>query len=188
MLAKRVCSVSNSSIRINVGLIMGTPHPSPPTCLVAKERTVDNKNATAANVVNAVRIEIDQGLRRRDWRARRPSGEGASRGSRGEPNGIVLVSLDGWDDGVRQRLEFRERGFEEPLSRRRSKLVPCLAICDRDLSFGSMAWPWSSGDRVGESSVSSSTGEPEERLCIGGGGVGIHPAHKDLGTGPRRTQ
>lgn len=48
---------------------------------------------------------------------------------------MVLVSLEGWEEGVRQTLEFRERGVEQPGSRRRSKLVPCLAICDRDLSF-----------------------------------------------------
>lgn len=99
-------------------------------------------------------------------------------GRRGEPNGMVLVSLEGWEEGVRHKLEFRERGVEQPLSRRRSKLVPCLAIWGRDLSLEvSMALePLSSGDRVGESSVSSATGEPDERLCIGGGGVGTHPA------------
>lgn len=99
-------------------------------------------------------------------------------GRRGEPNGMVLVSLEGWEEGVRHKLEFRERGVERPLSRRRSKLVPCLAIWGRDLSLeGSMALAsLSSGDRVGESSVSSATGEPDERLCIGGGGVGTHPA------------
>ena len=98
-------------------------------------------------------------------------------GSLGEPNGIDFVSLEGWVEGVRQTLEFRERGVEEPLSRRRSKLVPWRAICERDLSLdASMALgPWSSG-RVEESSVSSATGEPDERLCIGGGGVGTHPA------------
>ena len=85
------------------------------------------KNATATHVVNAVRMEEDQGLRRRDCRARRPSGEGASMGSRGEPNGIALVSLEGWEDGVRHMLEFRERGVALP-SRRRSKLVPRRAI------------------------------------------------------------
>lgn len=140
---------------------------------------METKNATATAVVNAVKIEHDHGLRGRAGLARRPSAAGASIGSRGEPNGMVLVSLFGWADGVRQRLEFRERGVEQPGSRRRSKLVPCLAICDRDLvSGGSMALgPWSSGERVGGvSSVSSATGEPDERLCIGGGGDGTHPA------------
>lgn len=101
-------------------------------------------------------------------------------GRRGESNGMALVSLEGCEEGVRHTLEFRERGVELPLSRRRSKLVPCLAICDRELSLCSMAWPWSSGYRAGDSSVSSATGEPDERLCIGGGGVGTHPA-QDLG-------
>ena len=138
----------------------------------------------ATKVVKPVRMEHDHGLRWRDCRARRPSGEGASIGSRGEPNGMVFVSLEGWDDGVRHTLEFRERGVELPLSRRRSKLVPWRAICDRDLSLGaSMALePWSS-DRAEESSESA-TGEPDERLCIGGGGIGTHPALVfDLGTG-----
>lgn len=54
---------------------------------------------------------------------------------------MAFVSLEGWEEGVRHRLEFRERGVEEPLSRRRSKLVPCLAICDRELSLFSAAWP-----------------------------------------------
>lgn len=76
---------------------------------------------------------------------------------------------------MRQTLEFRERGVEVPLSRRRSKLVPWRASCN-DLSLGtSMAGPWSSG-RVEESSVSSATGEPDERLCIGGDGAETHPA------------
>lgn len=167
---------------------MGTPHPFPPTWRPANERIIENKNATATKVVNAVKIEQDHGLRGRAGLARRPSAAGASIGSRGEPNGMVLVSLAGWADGVRQRLEFRERGVAQPASRRRSKLVPCLANCDRDLSGGSMGLgPWSSGERVGgSSSVSSATGDPDERLCIGGGGVGTHPAqhstHTDMHT------
>lgn len=84
-------------------------------------------NATATQVVKAVKMEQDHGLRWRDCRARRPSGEGASIGSRGEPNGIDLVSLEGWEDGVRHILEFRERGVALP-SRQRSELVPRLAI------------------------------------------------------------
>lgn len=144
----------------------------------------------ATKVVIAVRMEQAQGLRGREGRARRPSAAGASIGSRGEPNGMVLVSLEAWEEGVRQRLEFRERGVEQPGSRRRSKLVPCLAICDRDLSFWvSMALqPWSSGDRVGGSSVSSATGEPDERLCIGGDGVGTHPARSLTGGGETQTE
>ena len=59
--------------------------------------------------------------------------------------------------------------------------MPCLAICDRELSVFSIEWPWSSGDRVGESSVSSATGEPDECLCIGGV-VETHPEGEDLGT------
>lgn len=52
-----------------------------------------------------------------------------------------LVSLDAWEDGVRHILEFRERGVELPVSRRRSKLVPPWVICDRDFSLGgSMAF------------------------------------------------
>lgn len=94
---------------------------------------MDIKIAIAAHVVKAVKMEQDQGFRRRDCRARRPSGEGASIGSRGEPNGIVLVSLEGWEDGVRHMLEFRERGVALP-SRRSSKLVPRLAIRDRVFS------------------------------------------------------
>lgn len=54
-----------------------------------------NKNTTAKKVVNAVRMEHDHGLRKLDCRARRPSGEGASIGSRGDPNGMALVSLEG---------------------------------------------------------------------------------------------
>lgn len=133
------------------------------------------KNATATQVVNAVRIEQDHGLRRRDCRERRPSGEGASIGSRGESNGMVLVSLEGWEDGVRHMLEFRERGVALP-SRRRSKLVPRRAIWDRDFSSTALE-PWSSGVRETEES-SSSIGEPDERLCIGGGGAGSSSTHR----------
>lgn len=84
---------------------------------------MQTKIATAAQVVKAVRMEQDHGLRWRDCRARRPPEGGTSIGSRGEPNGIDLVSLEGWKDGVRHILEFRERGVALP-SRRRSKLVP----------------------------------------------------------------
>jgi hypothetical protein len=178
LLAKRVCSVSNSNIRINVGLIIGTPQPSPPCCRPVNELTMETKNATATQVVKAVRMEEDHGLRWRDCRARRPSGAGASIGSRGEPNGIGLVSLEGWEHGVRHMLEFRERGVALP-SRRRSKLVPRLAIWDRD--FSSMAVP--SSVRETEES-SSSTGEPDERLCIGEGGAGASSSTRQvLGAG-----
>jgi hypothetical protein len=88
-------------------------------------------------------------------------------GSRGEPNGIALVSLEGCEDGVRHILEFRERGVALP-SRRRSKLVPRRAIWDRD--FSSTAFGPSSVRETEESS--SSTGDPDERLCIGEGGAG----------------
>jgi hypothetical protein len=96
-------------------------------------------------------------------------------GSRGEPNGMALVSLEGWEDGVRHMLEFRERGVALP-SRRRSKLVPRCAICDRE--FSSMAFgPWSSVRETEESS--SSTGDPDERLCIGEGGAGTSSSTRD---------
>lgn len=67
-------------------------------------------------------------------------------GSRWEANGIMtededFVSVEGdWtmvvgvEEGVLHRLEFLERGVEAPLSRRRSKLVPLFATCDRDFS------------------------------------------------------
>jgi hypothetical protein len=92
------------------------------------------------------------------------------------------------DEGVLHRPEFRERGVEAPLSRRRSKLVPLFAICERDFSAVSKALLLgacavdSVGDRAtrGESSASSSTGEPDERLCIGGGGdIRTHPARRN---------
>lgn len=42
--------------------------------------------------------------------------------------------VDDDDDSVLHRIEFLERGVDEPLSRRRSKLVPVLATWYREFS------------------------------------------------------
>ena len=47
---------------------------------------------------------------------------------------VVVVLVVDEDDRVLHIIEFLERGVEEPLSRRRSKLVPLLATCDREFS------------------------------------------------------
>jgi hypothetical protein len=93
--------------------------------------------------VRAVNIEQVHGLRSREDRNRELSGE-VPMGSRWEANGIrkdaeedfvsvdavamVVVDEVDEDEGVLHRPEFRERGVEAPLSRRRSKLVPLFAI------------------------------------------------------------
>lgn len=164
------------------------------------ERTIKKRNTEATSVVRAVNIEQDHGLRSREDRSRELSGE-ASMGSRWEANGIrkdveedfvsddaaAMVDVDE-DEGVLHRPEFRERGVEAPLSRRRSKLVPLFAICERDFSAVSKALLFGTcaDDSVGvreirgESSASSSTGEPDERLGIGGGGdFRTHPARRN---------
>lgn len=98
---------------------------------------------------------------------------------------MALVSLEGCEDGVRHMLEFRERGVALP-SRRRSKLVPRGAIWDRE--FSSMAFGPSSVRETEESS--SSTGEPDERLCIGEGGAGTSSSDETevLGAGVKASQ
>lgn len=45
---------------------------------------------------------------------------------------VVVVAED--DDSVLHRMEFLERGVDEPVSRRRSKLVPVLATWYREFS------------------------------------------------------
>lgn len=146
-----------------------------------------NKNIEATSVVSAASTEIGQGLRRCDGRKRCwPSGE-ASIGNRWEASGVMTDDdRDSWEEGVRQRLEFLERVLEVPVvSRRRSKLVPVLAACERDFSGGSRTWGawlgsvWVRETVITESSASSSAGEPDERLCIGSGrSRNNHPARR----------
>ena len=50
-----------------------------------------------------------------------------------------MLNVEDEDDRVLHIVEFLERGVEEPLSRRRSKLVPLLATCDREFSGVSKA-------------------------------------------------
>lgn len=98
-----------------------------------------------------------------------------------QSGGFEVIDEDG---GVLHMLEFRDLGVEAPVaSLRRSMLVPVRATCERDFSGVSTTLGpllGSGGIReLKESSASSSTGEPDERLCIGSGGSRrTHPARR----------
>lgn len=145
-------------------------------------------------VVKAVGMEQGHGLRRRDGRYRCGLSDDASMGSRCEANGIMteedlqsggIIEVDE-DGGVLHMLEFRDLGVEAPVaSRRRSKLVPVRATCERDFSGVSVTLGPLLGSvevrELKESSASSSLGEPDERLCIGrSGDRSTHPARRSL--------
>lgn len=133
-----------------------------------------HERATVARkVANSVRREHDHGLRNRDCRNRWASGDDSME-SRWDANGIMaadLVSSFGvCDGGFLHAPEFLDRGVAAAFSRRRSKLWPVRAICGR--IFSGVSWALApllssvEARATGESSASSSTGEPDERLCI----------------------
>ena len=138
-------------MRMNVGLIMGTPQPLEPALRVAKEYRMDNKNIKARKVVKAMRIEQCQGLRRRGCRMRWLLSTEPCMERLGEVQGFMVDGLDTVSpsslplllllllllllrlpgdeciDRLFHMVEFLERGVTVLMSERRSKLPPLLA-------------------------------------------------------------
>lgn len=68
LLAKRVCSVSNSEKRTNEGLMYDMAHPFGSCCLVRNDLLITTKTSMDAAIVASVSSEIDHGFLKRHRR------------------------------------------------------------------------------------------------------------------------